>query len=127
MVKKASVLASSDTSAATWLTIGRVNAELGRNDSALAAYKKSLDFNDKNLEAQIRVGMMLVRKGQPEEALRYLEKAHEQAPDSTGPIQALVSVYERTGKPDKAVAMLLKLKKCNRRIWKSVVNSHRHT
>ena len=111
MVKKASVLAASDTSAETWLTIGRVNAELGRNGPALAAYKKSLEFDDKNLEAKIRVGMMLVRKGQNEEALTYLEKAHEQAPDSAGPIRALVSVYERTGKPDKAVEMLIKLKK----------------
>jgi tetratricopeptide (TPR) repeat protein len=111
LVKKASMLASSDNNAETWLTLGRVNAELGRNNAALAAYKKSLELNDKNLEAKIRVGMMLVQKGQAGEAITFLENAHEQAPDSTGPIRALVSVYQRTGKPDKAVGMLIKLKK----------------
>lgn len=111
LVKKASVLAVSDKSAETWLTLGRVNAELGRNNAALAAYKKSLELDDKNLEAKIRVGMMLMQKGQAEQAITYLEKAHEQAPDSAGPIRALVSVYQRTGKPGKAVGMLIELKK----------------
>jgi tetratricopeptide (TPR) repeat protein len=105
LITKAVTLAQKSPGA--WLYIARVYGQLGKADAELSAYTKYLRIDPTNLEAQIRKGAILLAKGKMTEALKVLEAAHVQAPDSLGPTKALATVYLKAGRPSEAVELLV--------------------
>jgi tetratricopeptide (TPR) repeat protein len=57
----------------------------GRNDDAVAMYRKALDANPKSFEAEISLGLLLARLGKPAEARPVLEAATTLDPGEAGP------------------------------------------
>jgi len=57
----------------------------GRNDDALALYRKTLEANPKSFEAEISLGLLLARLGRPAEARPALEAATQLDPGAAGP------------------------------------------
>ncbi|MBN1578290.1 MAG: tetratricopeptide repeat protein [Chitinispirillaceae bacterium] len=108
LFKKAASL--TDTVPSIWIEIGKVNASLGKRDDELEAYRTCLRADSANLDAKIRIGTALLDRGSTEDAIAYLEKAHKQAPDSSGPMVALSYAYVKTGKSKKAIELLEKIK-----------------
>jgi len=56
----------------------------GRNDDAVAMYRKALDANPKSFEAEISLGLLLARLGKPAEARPVLETATTLDPGEAG-------------------------------------------
>lgn len=57
----------------------------GRNDDAVALYRKALGANPKSFEAQISLGLLLARAGKPSEARTELLAATQLDPGVAGP------------------------------------------
>jgi tetratricopeptide (TPR) repeat protein len=108
LLKKAVALA--DTIPAAWSEIGKIKRLQGKTDEALDAYRNVLRLDHGNLDAKIAMGSLLTEKGSIDDAIKYLELAHKQAPDSVEPMELLATDYTRSGKPKQAVEVLLKLK-----------------
>jgi tetratricopeptide (TPR) repeat protein len=105
LIKKAALLAAKKPGA--WIDFARVYGQLGRADVEMAAYKKYLRVDSVNLEAQTRIGAILLDKGKTDEAIRILEGAHRQAPDSLGITISLASAYLNAGNSTEAAALLV--------------------
>ena len=59
-----------------WLELGRVYGKMGKDDEELNAYTRYAETDPQNLEANKRIGILLMRKGKTNEALVYLEMAN---------------------------------------------------
>jgi len=57
----------------------------GRNDEAIALYRKALDSNPRSFEAEVSLGLLLARMGRDEEARPALETATRLDPGPAGP------------------------------------------
>lgn len=81
-----------------------------RNDEAVDAHIHVLDKDPSRHSSLVNLGMLLVKKQRPQEALTYLQKAAEQAPDD-GLVQTWLGyAYSALGRLEEAVT-------CYRRIY----------
>ncbi len=109
MLKKAVALA--DTIPETWLEIAKVYGKLRKTTDELNAYKKYIQTDPENLEANIRVGTILLERSKTQEGMVYLEKARKKAPDNVQVMIALAKGYAVAGRSDEAVELLTAAKK----------------
>lgn len=76
--------------------------EVGRNDDAIAEYRRSIAVLALNPSSQFSLGALLLDKGQPAEAKRYLDAALELFGQKQGP--TLLAIYSATASGDYAAA-----------------------
>jgi Tfp pilus assembly protein PilF len=65
-----------------WRVLGNVHAELGGTDAAIAAYREALIRNPKDAWSMNNYGLLLIKQGRYEDALRPLARAVELMPES---------------------------------------------
>lgn len=86
----------------------------GRNDDAVGLYRRAINANPKNFEAQISLGLLLARTGKPAEARPVLWTATTLDPEGTEPASkarawralARIDMAGIDGKPDPAQASI---------------------
>ncbi len=94
-----------------WGKIAGIYGKLGNQDKELEAYEKYLKAEPKNFKANLRVGQILMNKGQVSESMIYLETANSIKPDNLDVMEALSKGYVRTNRIDEAIALMDKVKK----------------
>ena len=95
---------------AVWLELGKVYGKLGSEQDELDAFRKYLQTDPQNAEANKRVGIILARKGQLSEALIYLEIANTLAPNDPDVMASLAKGYLTTNRKNEAIDLLKKVK-----------------
>lgn len=92
--------------------LGRSYEGLSRNEDAAAAYRKALDWQSatgqKHEQPLLHLGSLLIRQGQAESAMPYLEAAENLAPGDAGVHQQLGEGYTKLNQVTKAQAELEK-------------------
>jgi tetratricopeptide (TPR) repeat protein len=108
MLKKAAALV--DTIPSVWLEIARAYGKLGKKNDELAAYKKYVKSDPQNVEANTRLGLILIEKNNLSEGLIYLETANTLKPGNLDVMLALAKGYLRTKRANEAEDILAKAK-----------------
>ncbi|HXV76106.1 MAG TPA: tetratricopeptide repeat protein [Candidatus Polarisedimenticolaceae bacterium] len=78
----------------------------GREEEALAHFRKTLEWDSKHFNTLIKIGEVLRSQERVAEAIEYHRKAHHLKEDSPRPLYALVEDYEARGDMDQARAVL---------------------
>ena len=81
-------------------------AQAGKLDEAQAVFEALLEERPELVDVHYNLGLLLLRKEQPEQAVAAFEKALELRPDHAPATVALAGVYEDGGRSDEAAAML---------------------
>jgi lipopolysaccharide biosynthesis regulator YciM len=81
----------------------------GRDDEALAHFRKVLEWDSRHFNTLIKIGEVLRGQGKHGEAIEYHLKAHHLKEDSTRPLYALVDDYEARGEMEQARVVLGKI------------------
>jgi len=88
---------------------GLVAVVEGRDDEALAHFRKVLEWDSRHFNTLIKIGEVLRGQEKFGEAIEYHRKAHHLKEDSTRPLYALVDDYEARGELDQARVVLGKI------------------
>jgi lipopolysaccharide biosynthesis regulator YciM len=88
---------------------GLVAVVEGRDDEALAHFRKVLEWDSRHFNTLIKIGEVLRGQEKHGEAIEYHHKAHHLKDDSTRPLYALVDDYEARGGMDQARVILGKI------------------
>src|ERR1700674_1992095 len=80
--------------AGAYNTLGVLYAQADRVSCGIAAFEASLKLEDQNWEARYNLALALLRKGDRARAMRELQTAIQQKPDSVSAHFALGSVFE---------------------------------
>ncbi len=91
------------------LAKGVLLEQLGRNDEAIAHYKKMLARYPGEWEIAQRLGQLLLTTGKAEDSLQYFELAARLAPDQYYPYQGMVSADYQLGRYNDALDALQRL------------------
>jgi glycosyltransferase involved in cell wall biosynthesis len=83
----------------------RCSTKLDNFEEAILNWRKLIKIEEDNLEALIELGRNLHNIGEYNEALKYLEKGLELAPNDRRAIRTLALVYERTKNLSKALEL----------------------
>ncbi len=83
----------------------------GRTDEAIRLYREYLQSHPDDYTGQYSLGALLLRKGEYEEAVLHLERAHRLQPDRAEPNLALASAYLSLQQPADALAALKRAEK----------------
>jgi tetratricopeptide (TPR) repeat protein len=108
MLEKAVAVSGKDQK--LWLEIAKLYGKLGQEDKELAAYKKYISLDPQNLDANIRMGIILMKKGKTSEGMVYLETANTFSPNNFEVMVALAGGYLKTNRTREAVNLLDKAK-----------------
>jgi tetratricopeptide (TPR) repeat protein len=84
--------------------IGAANSALGRQEQAVASYKKALQIKPDFAEAHNNLGAALNDLGKPEDAISSLTKALRIKPDFAVAHNNLGNTLKNLGKPEEALA-----------------------
>ncbi len=109
MLSKASQLVTRNP--VIWKNLAEVYGKLKNTEKELYAYKKLLAIEPQNLNANRRVGTILLKKKKYTEAIVNLEMVHTTSPKDVQIMELLAEGYMKTKRPAKAVALLSKAKK----------------
>jgi tetratricopeptide (TPR) repeat protein len=112
MLKRVTDLAASMP--AVWLELGRVYGKIGKEDEELQAYRRYSETDPQNLEANKRIGILLMRKGLVNEALVYLEISNTHQPDDPVVMSMLAKGYIKTNRSNEAIELLKKAKEAKK-------------
>jgi tetratricopeptide (TPR) repeat protein len=83
--------------------LGVMYAHLGENDKSMSAFKRAVELNDKNADADRNLARLLIRQKHYPQAEELLKKALTvQAPDATTLTMLAISEVQ-DGKPDEAL------------------------
>ncbi|MFW6245018.1 MAG: tetratricopeptide repeat protein, partial [Fibrobacterota bacterium] len=93
-----------------WLELARVYGKMGKVDEELEAYQKYSKTDPQHLEANKRIGLLLMRKGDFTNAMVFLEISHTVAPDDPEIMTLLARGYELTNREKEAISLLEKAK-----------------
>jgi tetratricopeptide (TPR) repeat protein len=93
-----------------WLELARVYGKLRKPGEELDAYKRFAESNPQSIEANSRIGTLLMQKGMRNEAMVYLELANTLKPNDPDIMILLADGYQRTGRLTDAVDLLVKAK-----------------
>lgn len=80
----------------------------GKLDTAVKLYKQALASDPKSFLANFNLGLILLQKRKPADALPYLTKASNLSPSSSEPIMAKANAYLDLGKTQEGLATLTK-------------------
>ncbi len=83
--------------------LGVMYAHLGQNDKAMAAFKRSVELNDKNADADRNLARMLMRNKEYPQAEELLKKALTVQPPDAPTLTMLAIAEIQDGKPDDAL------------------------
>ncbi len=108
MLKKVAALV--DTIPEVYEVLGEVYGKLKKDAAQLQAYQKLLKFKPQHLEANKRVGMILIGQKKYTQGISNLEMAHTMAPKDVDIIMTLADGYLATKRPAQAVELLHKAK-----------------
>ena len=84
----------------------RVLDVLGRVDAAREAHQAALNLAPTNAEANLAMGVFLLRHAQAEQAQPYFDAGRQATSDPAGFLVNLASVYVEAGQDEKAIANL---------------------
>ncbi len=98
------------TDASIWRNLAQVRGKLNDSAKELQAYQKLLELEPRDLEANRRVGSILLAQGELSKALTHLEIVHTSDPKDIKTILMLAEGYTRTKRPAKAMELLEKAK-----------------
>jgi tetratricopeptide (TPR) repeat protein len=107
-LKKASTLA--DTIPTMWFELAQVYQKLNNERGELDAYKKLIAMDPQNLEANKRLGILLMKSGSTTDAMVYLEMANTLSPKDPEILVVLAKGYVATNRPKDAIDALVKAK-----------------
>lgn len=99
-----------ETLSGAWVELGKVYGKIGNQQAELETYRRYLQSDPQSPEANKRVGLLLISKGQLSESLMYLEIANTMAPNDPDVMAALAKGYGATDKKNEAVDLLKKAK-----------------
>ena len=102
--------AAANASPEVWLEIAKVYGAMNRDADELAAYQKFVKSDPQNVEANKRIGSLLIRKGDYNNAMIYLEIANTMSPNDPGVMALLARGYVRTKRNKEAIELLTKAK-----------------
>jgi tetratricopeptide (TPR) repeat protein len=102
--------AAANASPEVWLEIAKVYGAMNRDADELAAYQKFAKADPQNVDANRRIGALLMRKGDYNNAMIYLEIANTMSPNDPGVMALLARGYVRTKRNKEAIELLTKAK-----------------
>lgn len=108
MLEKAAQTAGKDKS--LWLRIAGIYGKLGDKQKELDAYKKYISVDPQNLEANIRIGTILMERDRVSEGMVYLETANTYSPNNIRILGTLAKGYLKTRRVKEAIELLEKAK-----------------
>jgi tetratricopeptide (TPR) repeat protein len=108
LLKRASTIA--DTIPTMWIEMAQVYNKLGNERGELDAYKKLITMDPQNLEANKRLGTLLMKGNSVSDAMVYLEMANTLSPKDPEIMALLGHGYIKTNRPKDAIDVLLKAK-----------------
>ncbi|MBD3242623.1 MAG: tetratricopeptide repeat protein [Chitinivibrionales bacterium] len=108
MLSRAAALV--DTIPVVWETLGEVYGKLKKTTSELQAYQKLLKLKPQHLEANKRVGTILIKQKKYTQGISALEMTHTMAPKDVEVIMLLADGYLATKRPAQAIDLLEKAK-----------------
>ena len=108
LLEKAAAAAGKDKT--VWLEIAKVYGKLGSTDKELDAYKKYLEADPQNVDANVRIGMILMDRNKTTDAMVYLETANMLSPNNPDVQTKLAAAYVKTNRPKDALNLLQKVK-----------------
>jgi tetratricopeptide (TPR) repeat protein len=108
LLKKASSIA--DTIATMWLELAQVYNKLGNEQEELNAYKKLVSMEPQNLEANKRLGIILMKNNVVTDAMVFLEMANTLSQKDPDVLLMLASGYIKTNRLKDASDILQKAK-----------------
>jgi len=95
-----------DTNADVWRTLAVVQGKLKNTAAELAAYQKLLKLQPQDIDANKRVGLILMQRKQAKEAIANLEIALTALPKDIDILLALADGYAATDRLARAVELL---------------------
>jgi tetratricopeptide (TPR) repeat protein len=95
---------------AVWLELGKMYQKLGKEEAELEAYRKYVQTDPQDIEANKRIGIILAKKGQLAEAMIFLEIANTMSPNDPDIMTALAKGYAATNRRNEAIDLLKKAK-----------------
>jgi tetratricopeptide (TPR) repeat protein len=101
---------AADTMPQVWLEIAKVYGALNQDDKELEAYRKYARTDPQHVEANKRLGTLLMRKGDFTTAMVNLEIAAAMSPNDAEIMALLARGYMRTKRGKEATDMLTKAK-----------------
>ena len=108
LLQKASSIA--DTIPSMWLELAQVYNKLGNETEELNAYKKLITMEPQNLEANKRLGIILMKKNVITDAMVYLEMANALSSKDPDILAMLATGYMKTNRLKDAIDVLQKAK-----------------
>ncbi|KMQ52871.1 putative PEP-CTERM system TPR-repeat lipoprotein [Chitinispirillum alkaliphilum] len=93
-----------------WLELARAHGTLGNTDEELSAYNRYVQFDPQDLEANRRIGTILMERGEVNEALISLEIANTFSPNDPGIMTLLAAGYVETDRVNEAIDLLNRAK-----------------
>ena len=106
---------------------GLVAVVEGRDDEALAHFRKVLEWDSRHFNTLIKIGEVLRGQERYGEAIEYHHKAHHLKEDNTRPLYSLVDDYEAKGDMDQARVVLGKIIAINKNsvaAWRKLRSVH---
>ncbi len=97
-------LATANEDEELWLAIGNLYDQQGNKAKAEDSFRKALIANPDYATANLRLAFMLYDDGKFNEAIPYLEKAFDQAPDNEIISRRLATSYQKSGRTQDAIA-----------------------
>lgn len=88
--------------AEVWFMAGLVRHRRGEQHRAERSLRRALRLDDELYDAHNRLGILLVTKGQLEEGLTHLQRAHGLAPGESSPMLHLAQALALLGRVDEA-------------------------
>ena len=104
LLKRVTELA--DSMPEVWLELGKIYEKTGDEKEELSAYRKYIGFYPQSVEANRRVGMLLMRRGDYNEGTVFLEIANTQQSHDPEIMTLLAGGYVKSGRFNEAVALL---------------------
>lgn len=83
-----------------WNNLGLAQAQRRKFDDAYKSFARAMG----EFDGRMNVATRLQRLGQEKEVIKHLEKARELRPDSSDILERLITLYDRNGKREKALA-----------------------
>jgi tetratricopeptide (TPR) repeat protein len=102
--------AAADKEPKLWLDIAAVYGSMNRDDDELAAYQKYTRADPQHVEANKRIGTLLMRKGDYSKAMVSLEIANTMSPNDPSVMALIAKGYARTKRNKEALDILVKAK-----------------
>lgn len=107
-------VALNDTLFDAWLKLGQIYHKLNDDDNKIRAYKKVIEMNPQNFEANKYLGMALYKKGKLKESILYLELARNQNYNDADILFTLALCYIPENKTNEVIMLLQTAKNIKR-------------